>query len=269
MRILIVDDEQIICEGMAAILAAIPDMNLEIRDACNAVEGKRLLRSFRPDLMISDVEMPGENGLELAAYAKECVPGIRVLMLSGHDDYSYVRGAFMLQVDDYLLKPIDISQVQDMIREYYLEFECGDRIERIEAIFRSYCPAPEETAYSPRLRDIMEYIRKNIAQDISLGKLADVFACSETLIGRLFRQETGRTFMEFVNEVRLRQAFRALLLAPRRSMQSISLDLGYASERQFFRVFKSMTGITPTQLREKHGPEVAGSGEKEQKQNYL
>lgn len=250
MRVLIVDDEQLVCDGMCAILGSVKDAELEVKAAGSVARAKELIRDFPPDLVVSDIEMPGANGLEFVEHVKEHYPHTRILVLSGHDDFRYVHTAFMLHVDDYLLKPVDIVKFKDMVRRFYLDLEGGKRAEEIEAVYRSYFPEAEQEGLSPKLREMMDYIRKNFSRDISLKKLADVFGCSETFICNLFRQETGKTFLEFVNQVRLRYAFRALISDAHRSVHRIALDLGYSSERQFFRVFKSKTGVTPTQLRE-------------------
>lgn len=260
MRVLIIDDEQLVCDGMRAILASVKNAELEVRTVGSVARGKELIREFPPDLVVSDIEMPGANGLEFVEYVKEHYPDTRILVLSGHDDFRYVHTALLLHVDDYLLKPVDIVKFKDMVWRFYLDLESEKRAEEIETVYRTYFPESPQEGISPKLQEMMEYIRKNFSQDISLKKLADVFGCSETFICNLFRQETGKTFLEFVNQVRLRYAFRALISDGRRSIHRIALDLGYSSERQFFRVFKSKTGVTPNQLREKYAKPKDGDG---------
>lgn len=252
MRILIIDDEQLVCDGMTAILKDLGDLSLEVRAVNSVAQGKRILRDFPPDLVVSDVEMPGGNGLELVEYLKERCPGVKIWMLSGYDDFQYVHTAFRLHVDDYLLKPVDAVGFQEMVRKTYWELEQEKGCKEIQALYDAYFPQENLGGCSPRMRELMEYIRANISHDVSLKKLTDVFGYSETIICNMFRQETGRTFMEYVTRVRLKQAFWALLSDKRRSVHQVALDLGYSSERQFFRMFKNATGITPTQLRRRY-----------------
>ncbi len=252
MRILIIDDEQLVCDGMTAILKDLRELPLEVRAVNSVAQGKRILRDFPPDLVVSDVEMPGGNGLELVEYLKERCPQVKIWMLSGHDDFQYVHTAFRLHVEDYLLKPVDTVNFQEMVRKTYWQLEQEKGREEIQALYEAYFPPEDLGGCSPRLRELMEYIQANISRDVSLKKLTDVFGYSESLLCNLFRQETGRTFMEYVTRVRLRQAFWALLSDRRRSVHQVALDLGYSSERQFFRMFKNATGITPTQLRRQY-----------------
>lgn len=252
MKVLIADDEKLICEGMCAILAAIPNVYFETRSVNSVAQGKQELKWFKPDIVISDIEMPGPSGLTLVEYVRGFYAGTRVLILSGHDDFNYVRTAFKLQVDDYLLKPIDVAKFQELMKRIYVEFQRDAASELAEEIYTGFFPEEPEKVLSPRLQELCEYIQRNYSKDVSLRKLSEVFSCSETFICNLFKQETGRTYLEFVNRVRVRNAFRYLLSRPHRCIHEIAVDLGYASERQFFRVFKGLTGVTPNYLREKY-----------------
>lgn len=112
MNILIVDDEPLICDGVCAFLLALKDLHLNLKTANSMQEGNELLDEFIPDVVITDIEMPDANGLEFIKIVNERCPKCRVLVLSGHDDFQYVRTAFMLHVDDYILKPMDIEKFQ-------------------------------------------------------------------------------------------------------------------------------------------------------------
>lgn len=252
MRILIVDDEKVICDGMRAILKSIEHIVLEVECVNSVNQAKETIQDFPPDLVISDIEMPGVNGLEFVKYIKEQFPESRVLILSGHDSFGYVRTAFKLQVDDYLLKPIDIEKFQEMVLGIYMNAQYKMHYDEVERIFQKAFPQEDLGEVSPKLAELMHYIQEKYSEGVSLKKLTEVFRCSETYICNLFRQETGKTFLEFLNRVRLRYAYHMLISNPHKSIARISLDLGYSSERQFFRVFKGMTGITPNQLRKMH-----------------
>lgn len=252
MKVLIADDEKVVCDGMCAILAAIPGTYFEIRAVTGVEAAKEELRRFKPDMVITDIEMPGVSGLKLVEYVQEYYAGTRVLILSGHDDFDYVRTAFKLQVDDYLLKPIDVAKFQELMKRIYVEFQCNAAGARVDEIYRDFFSAEPQRPVSGRLQEICDYIKRNYAKDVSLRKLTEVFSCSETFLCNLFKQETGSTYLEYVNRVRMKNAFRYLISDPHRSIHAVASDLGYTNERQFFRVFKGLTGITPNQLRERY-----------------
>ena len=67
------------------------------------------------DILISDIRMPYQTGLELADKVNEAFPEIQVVILSGHDDYEYMRSALRSGVVDYLLKPVKLVQIQEVL----------------------------------------------------------------------------------------------------------------------------------------------------------
>jgi two-component system response regulator YesN len=73
-----------------------------------------ILKTAKPDVMITDIKMPFMDGLELCKIVRGCMPGIKVVILSGHDEFEYAQQAIQLGVKEYLLKPVtpqDLHQV--------------------------------------------------------------------------------------------------------------------------------------------------------------
>lgn len=77
-----------------------------VGDACNGVEALKLFEQYRPELIITDLCMPAMNGIELIRKVKSIEPATRVVVLSCHDEFEYVREAMQLGADDYVLKNI-------------------------------------------------------------------------------------------------------------------------------------------------------------------
>ena len=65
-----------------------------------------LIRKTKPDVLITDIKMPFMDGLTLAKVAKKEIPGLKVVILSGYDDFNYAKQAINIGVEDYLLQPI-------------------------------------------------------------------------------------------------------------------------------------------------------------------
>jgi|HigsolmetaAR203D_1030402.scaffolds.fasta_scaffold00166_26 two-component system response regulator YesN len=109
--VLIVDDEKIEREGLAAILRkGFPDLVIE-----QARNGKAALRmaeeGFRPDLVLMDIKMPGMDGLETIERMSAIDPDIRYIMVTAYDAFEYARQAIKLGVMDYLLKPSKADEI--------------------------------------------------------------------------------------------------------------------------------------------------------------
>lgn len=89
----------------------------------NGLEGKALVESYQPDIVISDVKMPGLNGLELSDYIRKHHPETIVILLSGFNEFDYVRTALRNEVFDYLLKPVDIEEFRMIMSKVIAELK--------------------------------------------------------------------------------------------------------------------------------------------------
>src|SRR5699024_5326106 len=116
IKMLIVDDEPIICQGLKD---TIPwrDMNVEvIGTSYNGKQSLAIMNEKNIDLVLTDVYMPEMNGLELSKHISNDFPNTRIIMLSGYDEFEYARQAIRLDIEDYLLKPVDIDELTLLVR---------------------------------------------------------------------------------------------------------------------------------------------------------
>jgi two-component system response regulator YesN len=118
-RVLIVDDEPIICKGLRDTIEW-DNLGLEISgEAHNGAEALELTKVNRPHILITDIRMPGMDGIKLVRTIRELGFNTRIIILSGFSDYAFLKEAIRLGVDSYLLKPIDndelISNLADLV----------------------------------------------------------------------------------------------------------------------------------------------------------
>lgn len=106
-----------------------------------------------------------------------------------------------------------------------------------------------------------EYIRQNFRHDLSLEEVAQSVGISPYYFSKLFREETGINFTEYLNGIRIETA-KQLLSNSKLSIKQVCLDAGYSNPNYFSRIFKKWTGITPTEFRDElqQGTEGAGGG---------
>ena len=137
-KILIVDDERMIREGIKKV---IPWETLEIDEvytASSGFEALDVIHKSHPDLMITDISMSEMTGLELIEKALEEQSQLRVLVLTGYDSFEYACECLRLKVQDFLLKPIDEEVLTDCIRKQvdYLDAQ-RQKAEEEEAMRRT------------------------------------------------------------------------------------------------------------------------------------
>ncbi|KWX69855.1 response regulator transcription factor [Paenibacillus jilunlii] len=122
-NVLLVDDEPLIVKGMQSII----DWNanhLQIADtACNGVEALAKLDGLAVDLVITDIMMPQMTGLELIREVKVRSPLTKFIILSGYEEFNYVREGITLGVENYLLKPVNIDELEATIKHMQHDWE--------------------------------------------------------------------------------------------------------------------------------------------------
>ena len=122
IKLLIVDDEQIEREGMKAIFdRAFPDLIIE--QANNGNKAVELAASFRPDLVLMDIQMPGMNGLEAVEQILVDFPHIKFIMVTAFDTFNYVQSALKLGAKDYILKPSKVSEIRTTVGKVLKDIE--------------------------------------------------------------------------------------------------------------------------------------------------
>lgn len=119
LTVMIVDDDPLLCTAMRRKIEMIDRENqLGIQEtliAHSAQEAWGILQEKSVDILISDIRMPYQTGLELADKVNEAFLEIQVVILSGYDDYEYMRSALRSGVVDYLLKPVKLVQIQEVL----------------------------------------------------------------------------------------------------------------------------------------------------------
>jgi two-component system, NarL family, response regulator NreC len=116
IRIVVVDDHAVVRSGLRLLLGAEEDMEV-VGDAGNVHDAVFEVRAAKPDVVLLDVTMPGESGIDGLPKLLHEAPGARVLMLSMQDDPSYVREAFAAGARGYVLKEAIDAEVVAAVRE--------------------------------------------------------------------------------------------------------------------------------------------------------
>lgn len=115
IRMIIVDDEPIICEGLRKTIEW-SQLGIEIVDvAYDGEQALQIVQSEPIDIVLSDIRMDGMDGLELAQQIRTLYPEINFVMISGYEDFEYARRAMRIGVSDYLLKPVNIDELKAVV----------------------------------------------------------------------------------------------------------------------------------------------------------
>lgn len=153
-KLIIADDEPMINMGIKRILKRESHGFELIGAAENGEEALRLVQEKQADAIITDINMPGINGLDLVAKLKKISPQTICIILTGYDEFDYARRSLQMGVFDYLLKPISSKQLYPLLDKLHKELE-----QRIDESAR---------------KDLLTFYRKDTATNVSVPILANI-----------------------------------------------------------------------------------------------
>lgn len=252
-KVLVAEDElierMVLCKTLRKHLGELCD----IFESKNGREALEVFQREQPQIAILDIEMPGINGLEVARKIRESGRDCAIMFLTGFDKFSYAKQAISVRALEYLLKPYNEQELIYAVEE---AMQHASRFAKQEAQKESKSenlPLPkEEGNESIRLslirEDIRTYIGKNYQNDISMQSAAQVMGYSEAYFCKLFKQCFHVNFSAYLNEYRIDKA-KVMMADPRINIKDISTACGYSDSNYFARVFKRITGQTPSDYR--------------------
>ena len=244
LGVVLVEDEELILEELKL---TIPwdSLNLEVAgSAGNGIDGADLIRRADPDIVITDIRLPGKSGLEMLEEAA-VEHGI---VLSGYTDFSYMQKAIRLGVFDYLQKPVDSEELiasLEKLRDMILEEERSQN----EIKEDSDGIALPDKVQNHTIRMAIDFINENYAESIGLQDIASITHVSENYISSLFREETGMNFLQYLNIVRINKSL-SLLKTTSMNITEIASETGFPTPGYFTKIFRRFMKKTPSEYRD-------------------
>ena len=225
IRTVICDDEK---AALHIIQYFIENENLPIQIvgmAENGREALELIKREKPDLAFLDIHMPYLNGFEVI----QQIEGVKVIIITAYDSFAYAQRALRMNVCDIISKPIELDQLRQAIRR---------------AIGWNFTD-------NPTVNTVLAYIHSHYGENIHLEDLEKETFCTESHLSRLFKKYMGETILSYLHRVRIQKAI-SLLEKGEKSVQEISLEVGYRDLNNFYKYFKQHTGETPAGFHKKH-----------------
>ena len=134
-KLLVVDDEFNSRDGLANTISWESIDVAVVGMAADGVEALKKIALLTPDIVITDVNMDNMNGLDLAEVIKQEYPLIKVIVVSGYDEFDYVRRALELRIHSYILKPVRSRELLEVVRNVIGEIEAARRLKaRIDSL---------------------------------------------------------------------------------------------------------------------------------------
>lgn len=262
MRLLIADDEKNIRNG----LLSLPWNTIGIQkvyQAENGLEALKILEEKQIDIVISDIKMPGLSGLELAEFVQKNSLDTAVVLLTGFSEFEYAQKALRNGVLDYMLKPL---RPRDILATVLRAKETLEKRRYKEKVVEHYEGAVSSRDYQEQISwhfrgvneqamEILKDMAQNFSQGVSLNSLAEKYHYSVAYLSRMIKKETGFSFSEILNSIRLAQAAE-LLQKDCRKISMAGEMAGFSDQKYFSQVFKKAFGVSPGEFRKQEEAQV-------------
>ncbi len=249
-KLLIVDDEPLIRKGISKLIDYEELAVGSIFEAADGISALKIVKRENPDIILTDINMPGMDGLEFARKAREFNPGIKIAVITGYDYFDYAVTALKTGVDDYVLKPVSREDITNIVKKLIN----GIKKERAESeVMKTYEKLAEIKGTDDKgvdyRKEIKEVMDKRFSEpDFSLKALAKSVALSPGYLSSLFKDIFGITFHDYLTAERLERA-KILLLSTGLKNYEVANQVGFEDPNYFSTAFKKRFGMSPSKYR--------------------
>ena len=246
--VLLADDEPIFLEFMQNVINW-SEYNCQIY-ACknNGRAARDYIIEQQPDIAFIDISMPLLNGIEVCQAVRERDLQVKLIIMTGHAEFSFAYQAIKIGIDDYLLKPFCKEELLKTLKKATLSLSqrrdetAADTLENMEE---------GSTKFEIMTHAINEYLTRNYdKKSLTLPTIANDLGFEGSYLRRIYKMTTGMTIMQKLEDIRISQA-KYLLLSGKYQNQEIAGMVGFSDQFYFSKRFKQSCGMTPTEYRNK------------------
>ncbi len=244
-RILVVEDDQEMREFITGSLGK----SFKVLHASDGKEGLDLATTQMPDLVLSDIMMPGMDGLQLCQHLKNDIKTSHIpviLLTAKSDDHSLVEG-LETGADDYVPKPFNLEVLEAKIRSTI------ENRKRLKKVFRtSLDPIPKGLVTNTRDMEFLEKTVKLIEEHLSspelnVKMLAEELCMSRSLLHKKLTAIAGQSTNDFITSIRLKKS-ASMLREGKGNITEIAYEVGFNDPKYFSRCFKKHFNLSPSEF---------------------
>jgi len=243
IKVVIVDDIETVVEWL---ITAVNWRSFDceiVGVAYDGLEGEILIRRVTPDIVITDVSMPIQDGLTMIASIKPEFPALQTTVLTEYKVFEYAQDAVRLGVARFLIKPSKIEDLEEAI---------GFMVGRVKELSNPAAAYPEEDMHSEDnqfiVRKAIQYMQDHYSEKLTLAEVADKNFVSIWHLSKLINKHTTKGFNDILNSIRIDNAKR-LMENPEYRLYEIAEKVGFTDVTYFSKLFRRYTQMSPNQYR--------------------
>lgn len=240
--VVVVEDEKLIAKNIAKNIELANKNFKVISIQSNGEDALSFIKEQTPNVIFTDIQMPVMDGIELIKQISEYNNYIKCVLLSGHDDFIYAQSAIKYGAYGYLLKPVNIVELTDLLKKLEHTFLSAHDI---------FASCQNYTSYSSEeIADLVKkYIEQNYQKPIDLNSIADNFSFSQSYLTKVFVKHTNITPSKYILNYRINIA-KQLLGDFSLTINMVANMVGYTDPFHFSKSFKQVVGISPASYRD-------------------
>ncbi len=247
-KVVIIDDEPIIVEGISRMIHWEKYSCKLVATANDGLEGAQIIRKYRPNIIITDISMPDQDGLSMIAGLKSEFPDMEISILTGYRRFDYAQRAIRLGVTRFLLKPSNMEELEEAITAMVNNLRENGILPEESSAKETETEHLDNEASNFIVNNAMKYIEQNYSHKLTLCELAEKTYVSQWHLSKLLNRNLGQNFSEILNNIRIKEA-QKLLCDPSLRIGDIAERVGFLDMAHFSRVFKKNVGISANEYR--------------------
>ena len=260
-KVVIIDDEPIIVEGLSKSIPWEKWQCEVVGTASSGEEGMELIEKENPNILFSDICMPGIDGLTMIAGIKSQHPDMEITILTGFRDFDYAQKAIRLGVTRFLLKPSRMDELEEAVEKMTSNLKANhilpDQKTAVQNRQTQDGEASEEdgeegladgTAGSFIVNNAIHYMEENYMNKLKLADVAEQCFVSQWHLSKLLNRYQEQSFSDILNNIRIEKA-KEMLKDPTLRIGDVAEYVGFMDMAHFSRVFKKQVGVSANEYR--------------------
>lgn len=240
--ILIAEDELPTRNGVLKALQSWSQGKVNLHTVENGLEAFQYRRIHPVDLLITDIRMPGLNGIQLLERLKKEGLETTSILLTGYAEFEYARKAMALGAVNYILKPVEYQSLIAAVEEAFETRKLWKQSHTESAL-----AMPQ--VHNDSIRKALIFISSELSNpSLGIRDVAEHIHLNSSYVSVLFKEETGQTFSDYLTRQRLAKA-KELLLGTDMRIYEIAERTGFSSSKYFVKVFREAEELTPKEYR--------------------
>lgn len=252
--IMVVEDNSMVRRGLIYhIRENMPWLEV-VAEAADGACGMEQALHHRPEIILTDIRLPGVSGLEMIEEIQKTYSP-QVVVISGYTEFEYARYALRLGVIAYLVKPIDENELESTLHHAVAKICVQHSLPGSDkgnvSTKQLRQPFRDEKYNSMQLWYVdqaLEYIHSHYAENVGIAEIARALNISESYLSKIFKDVTSFSLHEYRSNYRISCAAK-LLSQPQYKIYEVAKMVGIDDQRYFSNLFKRSMGLTPMEYR--------------------